>query len=203
MSELFTRNDLSTVIDLMKNDKKVIAMPTDTVFGIGCVYDDLLSLERIKQIKHRDPRKALPMMCSNLEMIERIAILNDDDRRLVKAMGKGAITYIFRLREEIDRTITNGLDTIAIRIPDDDFIIGLIEGINKPLLVTSMNISNEPSIRYASEVIAKFSDQVDIIINEDALSTMSSTIYDTINHRILRQGAIDLKTIEEKGSLHG
>ena len=51
---------------------KIIAFPTDTVFGLACVYDDLNAIHKIYEAKGRDIPKSLPMMCSSFEMIEEV-----------------------------------------------------------------------------------------------------------------------------------
>ncbi len=93
----------SMIVKTIKNivnelkDGAVIAFPTDTVFGLGCVYDNLDSIQKIKDIKHRDANKPLPMMCSSIEMVKEICVVDEDDIRLMNNIGKGAITYIFKL----------------------------------------------------------------------------------------------------------
>lgn len=195
MAKHYKRTEIEQIVNDLK-DNAVIAFPTDTVFGLGTAYDNLSGIQKIKDIKHREPGKPLPMMCSSIEMTETICKINEEDKKLMSTIGKGAITYIFNLKDEIDRTMVNGNDTIAIRIPNDQFILEMIDKLGKPMLVTSCNISSEPSLKYYEDVIDQFDKNVDVIVMENAESDVSSTIYDTINHKILRQGIITKEMIE-------
>ncbi len=197
MSRIFLKKDLDLIVEEIKKGKKILAFPTDTVFGLGCLFNDFDSLNRIKELKNRDKHKPIPVMCSDVSMIEKICDLNNDDYKLLNKFKKGPLTYIFKKKNEIDYTISNGFDTLAIRIPDDDFILNLLNKLKQPLLVTSCNISNEPSIMKFSEIIEKFNGKIDLIVAEDAKSEVSSTIYDTINKKIIREGIITKEMIEE------
>ena len=196
MSKHYLRKDVDLIVEDLK-DNAVVAFPTDTVFGLGTAYDNLNGIQKIKDIKHREPNKPLPMMCSTIEMVKKVCVVSDQDLKIMTKIGKGAITYIFKLKDEIDRTMVNGNDTIAIRLPNDDFILNMINKLNKPMLVTSCNISSEPSLKSYNDVIKQFDKLVDVIVCEDAESEISSTIYDTINNKILREGIITKEMIED------
>lgn len=196
MSKHYLRKDVDLIVEDLK-DNAVVAFPTDTVFGLGTAYDNLKGIQKIKDIKHREPNKPLPMMCSTIEMVRKICVVSDEDVKLMTKIGNGAITYIFKLKDEIDRTMVNGNNTIAIRLPNDDFILNMINKLNKPMLVTSCNISSEPSLKSYNDVINQFDKLVDVIVCEDAESELSSTIYDTINNKILREGIITKEMIED------
>ena len=90
----------------------------------------------------------------------------------------------------------NASETIACRIPDDKWIIELINKINKPLYVTSANISGEENLLKFEEVKEKI--KADVIVKKDAKGKEASTIVDTINnYQILRQGPITEAQIQE------
>lgn len=196
MTKILLKKDIDQVVEILKKNK-IIAFPTDTVFGLACVFDDFDSIEKIKQIKKRDANKPLPVMCNNLKMVQTICNLKQEDIKLINYFKKGAITYILPKQKDVDLRNSNGFNTLAIRIPDDDFILSLIDKLNKPLLVTSCNISNEPSIKDSLSIKEKFIGLVDIIIDEDAKSEVASTIYDTINDKIIREGIITYQKIKE------
>lgn len=178
-------------------DGKIIAFPTDTVFGLGCIYDNIEGLKRIKEIKKRDQGKSLPIMCSNLEMIKNVGLVDEKLIRLVDGLGNGAITYILPKHPDLDPRINDYKQTVAIRIPDHDFVLNLIDALGKPMLVTSCNLSNEKEILKAKDALELFKDKVDIFVMEDAMGTFASTIYDVANDKILRQGEIKMETIKE------
>ena len=174
-------------IRLTKMDKEIIikiligggvlAFPTDTVFGLGCMMDEE-AMARVYAVKGRSFTKPLPMMCSNLAMIEEYAVTDETSRRIVSRFTPGALTIVFRKKEEVPDYVTNGFPTIGIRIPDDPFILDLITSVGKPLMVTSANLSGEASLRCWKDVFDRFRGKIDGIVCEDALADSASTIID-------------------------
>ena len=180
-------------------DGGLIAIPTDTVFGLACIYDDSDAITKVKTLKGRDANKALPMMCSDLAMVKTVAETDDRIERIIERLTPGALTMIMKKKDSVADYVTSGLPTIGIRIPDDKDILNLIDYLGKPLLVTSCNISGAPSIRYYREVIAIFADKIDVIVRKDALSEVASTVVDLTGDalNILREGAITERMILE------
>ena len=174
----------------------ILAFPTDTVFGLGCIIDKK-AIAKIYKAKGRDFNKALPMMASGLEMIKRYAYIDYKAEKLIKHFMPGAITIVFKKREEVN--LYNDKDTIAIRVPDDEWILSLIDELDMPLLVTSANISGEGSLLKWEDVYESMKNKIDGIILEDAKGSISSTIVDISNNKIeiLREGPISYKEIEE------
>lgn len=197
-TELIESNDIKTVTDYLKNGR-IVAFPTDTVFGLGCIYDDEEAIRRVKEAKGRDEKKPLPMMCSSLEMIEKVAYVSDDVRRIIERFTPGALTIIFKKRECISDYVTNGLDTIGIRVPDDETILKMINMLGKPMLVTSANISGTPSLKRYEDVIRELDGRVDAIVRKDAMSDTASTIIDATgdDFKVLREGKISIEDIKE------
>lgn len=194
MSKLVDIKALDEIVEALKKGS-VIAFPTDTVFGLGCSIDHIESIIRIKKIKERDPNKALPIMVSSVDMIKDVALLDAKNQALIENLGPGAITYILPKQPKLDQNINNGLATVAIRIPDNQFILQMIKQLNRPMAVTSCNISNQPSLFKVEDVFKQFDDKVDLIVNQDAQSALASTIYDCVNDQILRQGVVSLEKI--------
>ena len=183
--------------DLLNGD--IVAFGTDTVFGLACVYDDNKAIEKVYKAKNREPKKALPMMCGNKEMIEEVAYVNDKAKKIMDKYMPGAITIIYKKKDVISDEVTSGLSTIGIRIPDDEWIINLINLVGKPLLVTSANISKEPAMSSWEEVALKLEGRIDGIVMEDAKGKEASTIVDCSSDeiKILRDGPISKDAIFE------
>ena len=167
------------------------------------IKNDLLNGEVVAfgtyNAKNREARKALPMMCKSVDIIKEVAYVSDDAYKIMKAFMPGAITIIYKKRPCISDLATSGMDTIGIRIPNDDFVLSLLREVEKPLLVTSANISNEPSELKWEEVYKKLDGRIDGIVKRDASGSSSSTIVDCSGEeiKILRQGPISEKEIRE------
>jgi len=192
MTKRYKKEDIDKIALALKN-KEIIAFATDTVFGLGCIVDEDAK-NKIMIAKGRDEKKALPLMCTK-EMIKDVAYINENERKLIDAFMPGAITIIFKKKNLADFA-TNGYDTVAIRIPDDDWIINLINKVNSPLLVTSANLSDHGSLIKYDDVLNELDNRIDGIVFGDAKGEKASTIvsaYDDI--KILREGPISKEEI--------
>lgn len=174
-----------------------MAFPTDTVFGLGCVINKD-AIAKIYEAKGRSFDKPLPMMCNSLEMIESVAEVSEDAKKLIKAFVPGALTLIFNKKPHIEDYVTNGKPTIGIRVPDDEWILDLISKLNQPILVTSANLSDTGSLLKWEDVYNQLNGKIDGIVCADATGETSSTIVDVTNElKILREGPITIEEIKE------
>lgn len=178
---------------------KVIAFPTDTVFGLAVIYDNEAALENLKLAKGRPESKPIPTMVSSISQLKTIAELNMDALTLANEFMPGAITLILNKKEHIQDYITNGFKTIGIRMPDDEFILELIEKCGKPLLVTSANLSDHPSGLNDNDVLKQLDGRIDGIVLGEAKGKEASTIVDASGdvYKILREGPITKEQIDQ------
>lgn len=190
-------SDKKAVCEALKQGK-VIAFPTDTVYGLGVVYDDEVALQRLKQAKIRPDEKPIPMMVSSIEQIEAVAYLNEAARTLIQSFMPGAFTIVVKRKEEVPSYISNGLDTIAIRMPDDAFVLGLMDTIGKPLLVSSANLSAHAACSNSEDVLKQLQGRIDGVVEGNSKSDVASTIVDVTRERVvlLREGLISKEDIE-------
>ena len=198
MTKDFTLKDLNVVAEEVKSGK-VVAFPTDTVYGVGVRYDDESAIEAMKKSKGRPESKPFPMMVCDEVQMASVAWIDEDILRLVKRLTPGALTLVLRKKETVPGFVTNGKDTIAIRIPDHRFVLDLLEKVGVPMLVTSANLSDHPSCRTYAEVMEQLDGRIDAIVDGPCGSGVASTIVDVTSKpfKILREGAISLEEIME------
>lgn len=174
-----------------------MAFPTDTVFGLGCVINKE-SIQRIYDAKGRSFDKPLPMMCNGLEMIEKVAYVNEEAKKIINKFMPGALTLIFNKKNNVKDFVTNGKPTIGIRVPNDKWLLDIITQLNQPLLVTSANLSDTGSLLNWQDVYSQLNGKIDGIVCENATGSKSSTIIDVTEQvKLLRQGPITLDEIME------
>lgn len=178
----YRKEDLGKVKEDLLNSK-IVAFPTDTVFGLGCLADDEVAKDKIYEAKNRSIDKKLPMMVCDFEMLSKYCEVSSEIKILLDTFTPGPITLIMKY--------LNSEETVAVRIPDDEWILKLIKEIGKPLLVTSANISGTGSLIKYEDVIGQLGNKVDAIVKDDARGDKASTIVDCLNgYKILRQGPI-------------
>lgn len=185
----YKKEDLLKVKEDLLNSK-IVAFPTDTVFGLACLSTDDVSKDKIYEAKNRSIDKKLPMMVSDIKMLEQYCEINEKIKILLNKFTPGPITLIMKY--------INSNETVAVRIPNDEWILELIKEIGKPLLVTSANISGSGSLIKYEDVKAQIGDKVDAIVIGDAKGEKASTIVDCINDfKILREGPISKDEIDK------
>ena len=183
----------------------VIIYPTDTLYGLGA---DALSDEavaKIYSIKGRDERKPIHCIVADMEMAEKFAEVNDEARKLAKEFFPGSLTLILKKRKGIETGIAKGIDTIGIRIPNNEFCLSLAREFGKPVTTTSANIAGVKPEKSVGKIIAqlgKSADLVDLAIDAgdppaDGTERLPSTIVDVSSGKpiILREGAIHVAEI--------
>ena len=190
------KEEIKQVKDILLNGG-IVAFPTDTVFGLGCIINKE-AIAKIYEAKGRSFDKPLPMMCNSLKMIETVAEVSDDAKKIINKFVPGALTLIFNKKSHIEDYVTNGKPTIGIRVPDDEWILNLINELNTPLLVTSANLSDTGSLLKWEDVYNQLNGRIDAIVCADATGQTSSTIIDVTGEvKLLRQGPITLEAIQE------
>lgn len=174
---------------------KIIAFPTDTVFGVGALIDDLVAINKIYELKKRDFNKPLAILASSIDdILPYVEITNN---KIIEVMNKywpGALTIIFKKSNLINNQITKGLDTIAFRIPNSSIAINILKQTG-PLATTSVNYSGELPINDYRQIDNLFGDKIDYIVSLNVESSnISSTIIDatTDNIKIIRNGQIKI-----------
>lgn len=179
-----------TVNELLKKDLhgKIIVFPTDTVYGLGCLLGDLGSVERIFQIKQRDKGKPLAILSPSLDMAKPLVANPDDLLDLGGKYWPGALTLVVQKSSLVDDVTTAGNPTVGIRVPNHDLALQILSHFG-PMVVTSLNLSSEPSI-LSFEDATLFEKLVDYMIDGGTLSAPASTVYDVTNQKVLRQGAL-------------
>ena len=197
-TEIVKKEQIDLLVDALNHDE-VIAFPTETVFGLGIVYDSMRAMERLKWAKQRPETKPFTLMVADVSWIEQFALTKESDWKVIQKFMPGALTLIFKRKEEVDARITNGYDTIGIRFPDDAFVLELIKKVGKPLLVPSANLSGMPAATSTQEVLDQLDGRISYVVDGVCEAKEASTIISLVEETpvLIRQGKITLAEIEE------
>jgi len=178
----------------------IVAFPTDTVYGLGADAFNSKAVERIYEVKNRPRHMPFPLLISDLSQISTIAApASQVALFLAKHFWPGGLTLILLKTASLPTYLTNQ-STIAVRIPNHPIPLALIQGLGKPIIGTSANISGKLNNLTISKVKQQLGDKVDLIIDGGKCPNGSeSTIVDITGEMpaILRQGIIPKHEIEK------
>ena len=178
----------------------VVALPTDTVYGLVAVAADRAAVERVYETKVRDPAQPMPLFVCSIEQSELIADLNDVARRLMQRFWPGALTIVLWKKPGYETRAVAAGNTIGVRAPGDPVLRELAAQLG-PLTGTSANIAGREECHTADEVRAQLGDAVDLIVDAPVdASGQPSTIVDCTDPArvsVLRDGAVERAALLE------
>lgn len=197
MVKRYKENEVNKLIEILKNNG-VISVPTDTLYGLCAIINSQQAYKKLIEVKNRPQNKAFPVMCANEEQLESIAVVDEKVKKLIKAFMPGPITLVLKKKNNLPDYITNGKDTIAIRMATSKLLKDLIEKVGSPLFMTSANQSGEETCKNLDE-IEKACPMLDGMLEGNIVFGEGSTILDCSLEKvkILREGPITLEQIEK------
>ncbi len=174
----------------------VIAFPTDTVYGVAVSPWDTDALARLYKAKRRKPDHPIPLLLSDADQLERVAMIARRFKRQVKQLiarfWPGGLTLVLPKTEIVPDLVSN-THTVGVRVPDLPLARALIEGAGGVLAVTSANISGQPSPITVQEVKEQLGGRIDLILDDGpSLGGVPSSVLDCTASppALLRRGAI-------------
>lgn len=173
-----------------KLNDEVVVFQTDTVYGIGALLKSEKGVQKIYEVKSRESKKPLAVLCANIEQVKSLVKDFDSIQKYAEKHWPGALTLVVEKTSVVGDFVTSGFNTVGVRIPNDEIALAILEQFG-PMAVTSLNISSEPAILTYQDAL-KFEQEVDYIVEGKDLNSVSSTVYDCVNNRVLRQGDISL-----------
>lgn len=197
MTKVVLENQMNEICDVIQKGG-IVAFPTETVYGVGIHFDDEEALERLMEAKNRDYSKAITLMVADKKDISQYAYISPQAQKMIDQFMPGMITLIFKKKESVRDSMTNGKSTIGIRIPDSEFVLSLLKKIG-PMLVTSANLSQHSNTTSTQEVLNQLDGRIDLVVDGKTSDNIASTVVDVSQDeiKILRAGKITKEQIEE------
>lgn len=195
MIKRYKQNEIDELVKILKNDG-VISVPTDTVYGVCARISTKKAHDKLVVVKNRPEEKAFPVMCANIKQIKDIALVDEKVEKIINAFMPGPITIVLKKNKILPDYVTNGKDTIAVRMATSDLLKEIIEKVGSPLFMTSANKSGEPTCNNYDD-IEKACPLLDGMLEGKVNYGEASTIIDfTLNKiKIIRNGPILLDQI--------
>lgn len=197
MTRKLFKKEFDVTVDLLKSGD-IVAFPTDTVFGIGVIYNNGDAVEKMKEAKGRDAAKPFPLMVASERQLEEVAYIGDRERKIIRKYTPGALTLVLKRKDTVNKDFVNGFDTVAIRIPDDAYVLKLLRKTG-PMFVTSANLSGQKAADTDREVMEQLDGRIAAVVRGKAKSGVASTIIDCTGEQLkcLREGTLSFREIEE------
>ena len=168
----------------------VVISPTDTVYGMLADAFNVDAINRIYSIKEREREKPLLILLKDSKFINILCEGSIPD--IIKAKIPGELTFIMPLKKIIKKDFLYLKDTVALRIPKDDYMEKLLK-LTPPLVAPSANPTGYGVIYDGNKLVELYKDKVDLIVNCGTIEKkLPSTLYDCINNKVLRQGSVYL-----------
>lgn len=190
--------DIEKITKLL-NEGKIVITPTDTIYGIMGDSTNEEIIKKIYKIKKRPLNKPLILLMDSYEMIKKYTKnINDNEERLIKEFMPGLVTIILEKNDKVNNLITSNTNYVGIRIPNNKELLEIINKLDKPVISTSANISEEISIANIEQLDKEIKDNVDYIYDAGEIINQSSTIVKFENDKliILREGILTNKLKE-------
>ncbi|WP_420580907.1 L-threonylcarbamoyladenylate synthase [Reichenbachiella sp.] len=190
--------DISHAAALLKAGK-LVAVPTDTVYGLAGHAQKTETLQEIFLVKKRPQDKPLIAQVDHLEKAASfVKNIPNDARILAEKYWPGALTLIFEANENVSPIMVSGGTTMGLRVPDHAMTLELLGQLDFPLAVTSANLSGHESPTTAEEVDEQIGDSIEYILDGGPSEIgLESTIVGFENKMpvIFRKGAISKEEI--------
>lgn len=136
MKELELSEKIKKAVKILKQGGVVI-FPTETVYGIGCAWDDQKAIDRICEIKKRPKGKPLQILIADKKQLDDLgAIITKEAEKAIDKTWPGPLTIIVQTRHG---------KSLGIRMPNHPIPLQIIKELGKPLAATSANLSGEPA----------------------------------------------------------
>lgn len=190
--------DIAEAAQILR-DGGLVAFPTETVYGLGA---DAMNDEAVGKVYAAKGRPSDNPMIVHVAKIEDLKSLTEniteDMKKLAESFWPGPLTMVVQARPGVSRITTGGLDTVAVRMPDNETALKLIEKAGVPIAGPSANLSGHPSPTSSSHVYDDLHDRIDAVIQGEKCKVgIESTVVDMTGELpvILRPGVVTAEQI--------
>ncbi len=158
------KKDLEVIAEYFRQGK-IVAYPTDTVYGLGCIATDKKAIDKIFRIKKRDRSKPLLVLVKSWCMLKKYFFVPGKAERHLRNIWPGPVTALLRKRAVLPNELALGKDKLGVRLPKVDFLIKMINKVGAPIVSTSLNIAGDPPLTDVNDVDGYLKPRPDLIID--------------------------------------
>lgn len=199
-TKIFGKEGISEAAEILKGGG-LVAFPTETVYGLGGNGLDKEAAKKIYAAKGRPSDNPLILHVSSIEEVyPLVKALPEKAKKLMEAFWPGPLTLVLPKSDIVPEESTGGLETVALRSPENALTLDLIRACGFPIAGPSANLSGRPSPTEASHVFEDLGGRIEGILEDGAVGIgVESTIVDLSENcpTLLRPGAITIEDLEE------
>lgn len=185
--------NLSDAVAALKRGE-VIVYPTETLYGLGADALNLAAVEKVFQLKGRNPDNPIPVLIADRKML---GVLVDEipplAEKLMATFWPGPLTLVLTARKDIPSALLNAAGGIGVRISSEPIATELVRALDRPLTATSANPSGKAPARAVAEAQSYFAGKVTVFVDGgERTSRTGSTVVDIGDNtiKIIRAGEI-------------
>lgn len=186
------KKQINLIVGYFKKGK-VVVYPTDTIYGLGCVADNKKAIDKIYKIKKREKGKALLILVSDLAMVKKYCYVSEEQEKFLKKVWQKKtlgvsdrhrvsparpVTVILKSKGILPKELTGGADSLAVRLPQNEFLVKIIKAIGAPIVSTSANLSGKEYDGSPLKIKKIFKNKIDLFIDAGKLNNRPSRIVD-------------------------
>ncbi|MCC8367077.1 L-threonylcarbamoyladenylate synthase type 1 TsaC [Xenorhabdus sp. PB61.4] len=187
-------NEASPAFDLIitaLKEEKVIAYPTEAVFGLGCDPDSEKAVNKLLLLKNRPKEKGLILIADSYERLCPYIDdnqLDNEQKRTIFSCWPGPVTWVIPAKSVTPKWLTGRFSTLAVRVTDHPLVRELCALYGKPLVSTSANLTGLEPCRSSEEVRRQFGNDFPVLEGEVGGRKNPSEIRDALTGKLYRQG---------------
>jgi tRNA threonylcarbamoyl adenosine modification protein (Sua5/YciO/YrdC/YwlC family) len=168
----------------------VIAYPTDTYYGLGCDLGSKKAIEKLYQLKGRDKKKPLSILCPDLSDVAKYAHVSNFAYRTMKSLTPGAFTFILEATRLMPEAMMTKQKQVGIRVPDSALARALAASLGRPIITTSATDDEGEPLIDAKDIKDALGHGLDLILDGGVRLMEPSTVLSLLDDQIevLRQG---------------
>lgn len=190
----FTMEQIPEAVTMLRKGG-LVAVPTETVYGLATSALDGVAARLIYDRKDRDYNKPLSVLVSGMEMVEQYCQnIPQAAYKLAEKYWPGPLTMVLEDNGTVPGAVTADEGTLGVRCPDHPITLSILRTLDEPLAAPSANPSGQPSPKTAAEVLAYFDGQIEGILDGGPCAVgVESTVLDLTGEepKILREGGIE------------
>lgn len=179
----------------------IIAIPTDTVYGIGADPFNPVAVQKLYTIKGRPEDKPIPLVLGSVEDVHQVTQkLPDFFFHLTKKYWPGGLTIIVQAKNLLPQLTAEGT-TVGLRIPNQPILLKILQKFGGPIAITSANLSGKPASTSPQEFGVELTTKIDYIVDDGQTSgPIPSTVYDisVSPPQVRREGVISTETLHKE-----